>query len=756
MKIQNLLLLPIAQLSCFVLAGTLLPTSPVQAQGSGGAEPVLEAVVVTASRSETRLEDMPLHTTVLTREDIRNSPAQTLDQVLRNVPGLLIPGAPAYTADPTGQNIKFRGMDKKVLVLVDGIPVHDPFFTTIQWFKLPIGSVERVEIIRGGGSSLWGNLAVGGVINVVTRRPQGSEGEARLSAGSRDTWNASATRSMVLSDALSLTVSGSGFKSDGYNTAHPDYRAAFWPGRGNSSADSQNLRLAAYYKLSEATHGFVKLGYNAQDEKIGGYQFGSNQQSGPDLQAGLTHRLNEGSSLQANFWSQWIRFDKYNGAGCYAAAVFVCGASATTAATPAQQAANILQYASSYDAMDYRERGGSLMWSREQRGLVTSLQGGVDFRLLSGEDSQESYRTPTAALPAALRIQRANYGAGHQRFVGVFGQAKLVPLDPLEVTLSLRWDSYRSYKGAAVQTNYSNVASPVITSAAGGPVADKSKTALNPTLSARYDLSERLALRGSAYKAFRAPGMNNMYRTFGSANITVANPELGPETMTGKEIGFDWVARGYSLGATLFTADIKDVVANYTLNPGGVLLATGIPTAVQAICGASVGLGAPLCTGTVSYNTNGQDQRSRGLEVDAKWQPTRALSLQAYATRTLTYYTSTSTGDPVNKQLPLIPKNVVGVNLQWLATDAWTHTFDLRHNGPMTLNLTNAVTDPMQQGGYTVFSAATAWRFRKDTEWFASVVNLTDKRYTDGSASNPQGVSLALPRTLATGVRMKF
>ena len=122
----------------------------------------------------------------------------------------------------------------------------------------------------------------------------------------------------------------------------------------------------------------------------------------------------------------------------------------------------------------------------------------------------------------------------------------------------------------------------------------------------------------------------------------------------------------------------------------------------------------------------------------------------------MTYYTSTTTGDPVNKQLQLVPKDVLGGSLVWRQSDAWSHSVDLRYSGPMTLNLTNGVTNPVQQGGYTVFNASTTWRFRSNAEWFASVVNLTDKRYTDSSASNLQGISLAMPRTIATGVKAKF
>ena len=738
------------------LIGLMVAAPVALAQTAAGNDRTLDAVVVTASRAETRLQDMPLHTTVITQEQIRNSPAQSLDQVLRNVPGLLVPGSPAYTTDPTGHNIKFRGMDKKVLVLVDGIPVHDPFFTTIQWYKIPLRTVDRVEIIRGGGSSLWGNLAVGGVINIVSKRPVKGDGEAQLSAGTMNSWSGAVTKNFVASDTLSFTFSGDSFKTDGYNNASPDYRAAFWPGRGNSSATAGNVRIAAFFKPLPDVDAFVRIGHHEQDEKIGGYLHGSNQQAGPDIQAGLTKRFDQQTRLQANYWSQWTRFDKYNGAGCYASAVFVCGASAATAATAAQQAARIVQYASSFDGMDYRERGGSVVWSRDGGGMLTSMQFGADFRTLSGEDAQESYRTPTAALPAAFRVQRTNYGAGRQEFVGAFAQFKLAPVDPLEISLSARYDNYKSSKGVAQQTNFSNVAVPLITSTAGGAVPDLSKSAINPTISARYDVSERLAFRGSAYKAFRAPGMNNMYRTFGSASITVANPSLGPETLMGSELGVDWQGGNYSLGATLFTAKVKDVVANYTLNPGGAFFAGFIPAAVQNICGASVGLGAALCTGTVSYNTNGQDQRSNGLELDAKWTLHRDLSLAAYYTRTLTYYTSTTTGDPVNKQLQLVPKDVLGASLIWRPQEKWTHALDMRFNGPMTLNLTDAVTNPMQQGGYTVFNASTSYRLKDNMEWFASIVNLTDKKYTDSSASNIQGVSFAMPRTITSGLKFKF
>ena len=728
--------------------------NPARAQ-SGAAEssvPALGAVVVSASRSETRLQDMPLHTTVITQEDIQKSPAQTLDQVLRNVPGLLVPGSPFYTTDPTGHNIKFRGMDKKVLVLVDGVPVLDPFYTTIQWFKVPLSSVERVEIIRGGGSSLWGNLAVGGVINIVSKRPSANDGDAKAGIGSMSTWTGGVTRNFVVSEQLSFTVSGDKFKTNGYNNAPPDYRAAFWPGRSSSSAENENIRVAAFLKPLHDLDGFLRLGYHDQNEDIGGYSYGTNLQKSPDMQAGLNKTFDSKNRLQANLYSQWVKFDKYNGAGCYTRPTFDCGAAASTAATAAQQGSATLQYATSHDWNTYREGGGSIVYSHDARGLLTSMQLGLDFRSISGEDQQQSFQTPNLALPQVLRLSRTNYGAGAQKFSGAFGQFKLSPVEPLEISLSARWDSYRSSKGVARQTNYTNVAVPVVSSSTGGAVADASKSAFDPSLSVRYDVSERFDLRGSAYKAFRAPGLNNMYRSFGSSSISVANPLLGPETLMGKELGADWRGSNYSFGATLFHANVKDVVTTYTIAPG-----SAIPDTVRNICGAAyTGAANTACPGTVSFYTNGQNQQSKGLELDGKVSLSRELSLDSYVTRTLTYYTSTTTGDPVNKQLPLVPKNVAGMNLTWKPGEKWTNYFEVRYNGAMALNLTNSIVDPVKQGGYSIFNLSSAYRFTKDLEGYVSVVNLSDKQYTDSSASNQQGRSFALPRTLMAGLKIRI
>ena len=133
----------------------------------------LPEITVSASRNESYLADMTTHTTIITIAEIQNSPAQSLDQFLKTIPGFNFSGAPTYLSDPTGTQTKIRGLgNAKVLVLLDGIPILDPFYLTTQWFRVPMSGIERIEIIRGGDSSLWGSMAVGGVVNVITKTPK--------------------------------------------------------------------------------------------------------------------------------------------------------------------------------------------------------------------------------------------------------------------------------------------------------------------------------------------------------------------------------------------------------------------------------------------------------------------------------------------------------------------------------------------------------------------------------------------------------
>jgi iron complex outermembrane receptor protein len=692
----------------------------------------LSAVVVTASRADTRLADMPLSTTVVTRDQIERSPARTLDQLLREVPGMNMTGAPYVVTDPTGNQARMRGLSNyKVLVLLDGIPIHDPFYGTVQWNKVPLATVERVEVIRGGSSALWGNLAVSGVINIISRKPAGTGGEVDASRGDMNTDRLAVVKNLTASDAFGLRLSGSIAHTDGYQTTPSQFLAAL-PGKATTRADERNVQVDASFRPNAALDGFLRVGYHDINQDIGGYAYGKNQQRSPDFAGGLTARLGERDVADIRLWRQLVAFDKTNGAGCYLQGNATCN---TTTMTP-----TIVQYANAHDWNTYRETGGSAQISRRLSGLLEGLQAGLDYRRISGEDAATTYGTPTSVDVNSAFISRANVGQGSQAMTGVFTQLKLRPLDPLQATFNLRYDTWSNTEGVSSMVKYSG---GVAGAQQGGSLDATHKSSVNPSLALRWDLADDTALRAATYRAFRAPGLNNLYRTYSSStSITIANPSLSPETLTGSEVGFDWQHRGLTLSGTAFTQTTRDMIATYkvTGNP---------PPVVAAICGNTL---PGNCPSTVNLYTNGQDARSQGLELMARYQASAAILLDASYTRTDTTYTRTSTGDPTAVQLGAVPPHVGTLGIGWNPDPRWKAYAQLRYTSGMYLDVNRTLPQP----AFAVVNVSASHALQRDLDLYASVVNLFNTHYADNATTSASSQTLGLPRMGTVGLRWRF
>jgi len=152
----------------------------------------LETIVVTASRIPVPIAEVASSVTVIERQHIVDRQSIFVSDLLRDVPGVAVSRqGPAGTVT----EVRIRGAEaNQVMVLIDGIKANDPAFTdTFSFTDLTAFDVERVEVVRGPQSALWGSDAMAGVINVITRRPeQGATTEAFLEGGSFDTINAGA------------------------------------------------------------------------------------------------------------------------------------------------------------------------------------------------------------------------------------------------------------------------------------------------------------------------------------------------------------------------------------------------------------------------------------------------------------------------------------------------------------------------------------------------------------------------------------
>ena len=214
-----------------------------------------EPVVVTATRFEEPLGDRPINMTVITREQIDASPARTVPDILSEQAGIAIHDFFGNNAATTTVDLRGFGINgtQNTLILVDGRRVGDIDLSGVQWSAVPLSAIDRIEIVRGGGSVLYGEGATTGVINIITRSPgPGSRFSIRGSGGSYGTQEASVDGS-IGRGPVALSVFANAFESNGYRDnnhnrqtngiADVRWNTAFGDFALKAGTDSQGIRL---------------------------------------------------------------------------------------------------------------------------------------------------------------------------------------------------------------------------------------------------------------------------------------------------------------------------------------------------------------------------------------------------------------------------------------------------------------------------------------------------------------------------------
>ncbi|MEE2733011.1 MAG: TonB-dependent receptor [Pseudomonadota bacterium] len=215
-------------------------------------------VVVTASRSPVALKDTLASTTVITEEDIQRTQARNLYQVLKTVPGVNVRRRGGRGAN---SSVSLRGMGASgTLVLVDGIRIESGTSGDVDIQQIPVDQIERIEIVRGPKSSLYGSSALGGVIQIFTR--SGKEDGVRYTAG----YGSDNTREGIVtatgsseSSTYSLTLSH--VESDGFDNQYSDDDATGedWLDLDDDSYRKSNLSYRGVATFTDQVDGFVSL-----------------------------------------------------------------------------------------------------------------------------------------------------------------------------------------------------------------------------------------------------------------------------------------------------------------------------------------------------------------------------------------------------------------------------------------------------------------------------------------------------------------
>jgi iron complex outermembrane receptor protein len=206
----------------------------------------MDEIVVTATRTEKAIRDLSATVSVITREDIEASSANSCMDILNTLPGLFVQRTGAFgRADVEIRGIGERG--RKVMVLVDGRPVKMGLFGCTVTHSLPLNNVERIEVVRGPASVLYGSDALGGVINIITRKlAENRQVDYTFSYGSYDT------------DQHRLRAGGSNGPLTFYATADKRQSGGYL---ANAAYDGRDFTAQAGYQITDHVEAVLNSKY---------------------------------------------------------------------------------------------------------------------------------------------------------------------------------------------------------------------------------------------------------------------------------------------------------------------------------------------------------------------------------------------------------------------------------------------------------------------------------------------------------------
>ena len=490
---------------------------------------LLSDVIVSASRSTQSPREVAATVNVMSRQQIQTNPARATDDLLREMPGVELPRTSSTVSGPE-EIVSIRGSDEgRTLVMLDNVPLNDPWGEWIQWNRAPRFQLDRAEVLEGGGSSLYGNYAMGGVISLFSQPILRRGYNLLASGGSRKAGDFSLFGSDVRGP-LAGSISADYGTGGGYSVLRASQRGSI---DQPSSTTRRNVNARAEYSLGTIGNLFASGNYFDDDRSLGTPLTEPNVRHITSGVVGADIGAPFGGAFAARLFAQRQNYDSH---------------SSVVNATRTAERPNVAQHIPS------RDIGGSLQWSRSL-GMLELVSFGGDYRHMVGQLDEIVYDQSGG-------IAGARTSGGSQEVGGAFVQGVLVPTPLLRIEASARFDTWRSYRGSRIDNS--------TTPSTSTTYPAKTNSAFAPRLGLRYKLLPSLAVRSSFYKAFRAPTLSEEFRTFfAGPNTFMGNPLLTPEYLTGYDVGLDWTpAPAIDFRATGFWNQYKDLDDFTFLSPG--------------------------------------------------------------------------------------------------------------------------------------------------------------------------------------------
>lgn len=471
-------------------------------------------IVVTATKSAQSIEKIPASVTVINREQIELSNARTVDELLVSVPGVYAARMDVSSSSRISQTYT-RGMpgSGRTLVLIDGVPMNSQFDGQVDWSQLATQDVERVEIVRGVGSGLYGSNAMGGVINIITRQPE--EGVHSTVQGEYGSNNTKTFMGSVRGrdGALGYSLSGSRLTSDGYNMWTDAYKKLL----GDKLIDVG----------TEKTNFSGKLTYDVTENDLLDFSVSYLK----DISTG-TYDIPDYLPQERNQWLSSLRYQHFS--DNVETSVLLYGRFGKQYADTANRTYTAIATESTYDDQTF--------------GINTNVVlSYFDNHLISlGADYSDGSMDVLADRYTSEQRRK-----GYVSKLGVFIQDQMT-INDLTINLAGRFDYWKTHGSQ----------SDTLAGQPEGDYPERDGVEFSPKLSLLYKLMSSLNMRASVGKAFKLPELYEFYSSISRGTNTYwGNPNLSPETVIGYELGVDYYfSNNGFVKTTLYYNDAQDFI----------------------------------------------------------------------------------------------------------------------------------------------------------------------------------------------------
>lgn len=703
---------------------------------SARAEPVQE-VVVTATKSAKSTADAPATVSVVGAREIEERNIQSADEALAHLPGAYALRPGGNEPSVMGTHVMLRGIPdaSRTLVLVDGQTLNDPYIGTVTWESVPAETIERIEVVPGPFSSLYGGSAMGGVINILTRAPAKRAVTLRGGFGSAGFRAASAVYQERLMPSFAFVLDYGYKRSDGFVKDE----VLLGPGTGGTVAASGATRTTdASGNVKYLVGDKGKVGWTSQNVGVKAYL---DIDSDARLILGASQFLY--TSFDRNHYHTYLR-DAAGNPVSTGNVMLADGASLAVKESqfligPDSEIKEYNRYSAAYERTF--ADGGSLKATLGFTDMplynnyivmssgATLAGGGAASRML--RPSSEISGSVQGTLPLSGRqklalgfssvkrsIDTVTYSIGDWRDAGATGPIKnrtagedtiwsLYAQD--EILLAERLTAYVGgrYDKWTTEGYIEQVASP---GAYRNEYSARTQTHFSPKLSLVWRPVDATTVRGSVGTSFHTP---NLRDTFGWWTPTTGytftpNPDLKPETVTSWELGTEQrLQTGTLLRATVFENKLKDLIYR---TQDDTLLTQGVENAGKA--------------------------RVRGLELEARQPLTQEISAFANLTFNDPKITENfAKPRTVGKVMTATPRRMANVGIEGRQGE-WSGSLEGHYVGKVYNNEEGKDAINGVYGSYDPFFVASAKLSRRLSENASaslSINNLGDRKYYQSS-----------------------